>query len=174
VALVDEACEPDPLNARRRSTLACPPASISGRLGWGRVGVCRRRYDPRCLDRSESASASTCSPAMSPSPTPLGSPGRFTSQGRQKLARVRGHRDESEWPDRYGNRPEEPNFAAMAEAAGIKGIRVEHSDQVERALREAFAHPGFRPRRRDDDEARARHAPPRSRPSKPRGSASSC
>ena len=35
-----------------------------------------------------------------------------------------------------------PNFAAMAEAAGIKGIRVEHSDQVEGALREAFAHPG--------------------------------
>lgn len=34
-----------------------------------------------------------------------------------------------------------PNFAAMAEAAGIKGIRVEHSDQVEAALREAFAHP---------------------------------
>jgi pyruvate dehydrogenase (quinone) len=35
-----------------------------------------------------------------------------------------------------------PNFAAMAEAAGIKGIRVERSDQVEAALREAFAHPG--------------------------------
>ncbi len=35
-----------------------------------------------------------------------------------------------------------PNFAAMAEAAGIKGIRVERSDQVEGALREAFAHPG--------------------------------
>ena len=35
-----------------------------------------------------------------------------------------------------------PNFAAMAEAAGIKGFRVERSDQVEGALREAFAHPG--------------------------------
>jgi pyruvate dehydrogenase (quinone) len=35
-----------------------------------------------------------------------------------------------------------PNFAAMAEAVGIKGIRVERSDQVEAALREAFAHPG--------------------------------
>jgi pyruvate dehydrogenase (quinone) len=35
-----------------------------------------------------------------------------------------------------------PNFAAMAEATGIKGIRVEHSGQVEAALREALAHPG--------------------------------
>ncbi|HEY2010622.1 MAG TPA: ubiquinone-dependent pyruvate dehydrogenase [Rhizomicrobium sp.] len=35
-----------------------------------------------------------------------------------------------------------PNFAAMAEAMGIKGIRVEQSDGLEDALREAFAHPG--------------------------------
>jgi pyruvate dehydrogenase (quinone) len=35
-----------------------------------------------------------------------------------------------------------PNFAAMAEAMGIKGIRVEHSDGLEDAIREAFAHPG--------------------------------
>ncbi|MEI9939581.1 MAG: ubiquinone-dependent pyruvate dehydrogenase [Pseudomonadota bacterium] len=35
-----------------------------------------------------------------------------------------------------------PNFAALAESAGIKGIRVEHSHQVDAALREAFAHPG--------------------------------
>jgi pyruvate dehydrogenase (quinone) len=35
-----------------------------------------------------------------------------------------------------------PNFAKLAEAVGIKGIRVESSDQVEGALREAFAHPG--------------------------------
>ena len=41
-----------------------------------------------------------------------------------------------------GTELKNPNFAAMAEAAGIKGIRVERSDQVEAALREAFAHPG--------------------------------
>lgn len=35
-----------------------------------------------------------------------------------------------------------PNFAAMAEAMGIKGIRVEHPSQLEAALREAFSHPG--------------------------------
>jgi pyruvate dehydrogenase (quinone) len=35
-----------------------------------------------------------------------------------------------------------PDFAAMANAVGIRGFRVEHSGQVEGALREAFAHPG--------------------------------
>lgn len=35
-----------------------------------------------------------------------------------------------------------PNFAAMAEAAGIKGIRLEHPDDVERGVREAFSHNG--------------------------------
>jgi pyruvate dehydrogenase (quinone) len=35
-----------------------------------------------------------------------------------------------------------PDFAAVARAAGIKGIRVERSADVEGALREAFAHPG--------------------------------
>jgi len=35
-----------------------------------------------------------------------------------------------------------PDFAAMARAIGIKGIRVEQSGEVEGALREAFAHPG--------------------------------
>ena len=35
-----------------------------------------------------------------------------------------------------------PNFARVAEAAGLKGIRVEESDSLEAALREAFAHPG--------------------------------
>jgi pyruvate dehydrogenase (quinone) len=35
-----------------------------------------------------------------------------------------------------------PDFAAMARAVGIKGIRVERSGDVEGALREAFAHPG--------------------------------
>lgn len=37
---------------------------------------------------------------------------------------------------------ENPNFAAMAEAMGIKGIRVEDSAEVDSALQEAFAHPG--------------------------------
>jgi len=35
-----------------------------------------------------------------------------------------------------------PNFAAMANAMGIKGIRVEHPLQLEAALTEAFAHKG--------------------------------
>jgi pyruvate dehydrogenase (quinone) len=35
-----------------------------------------------------------------------------------------------------------PNFAAMANAMGIKGVRVEHPEELEGALREAFAHPG--------------------------------
>ncbi|WP_158906053.1 ubiquinone-dependent pyruvate dehydrogenase [Burkholderia sp. L27(2015)] len=35
-----------------------------------------------------------------------------------------------------------PNFAAMANAIGIKGVRVEHPAELEGALREAFAHPG--------------------------------
>jgi pyruvate dehydrogenase (quinone) len=41
-----------------------------------------------------------------------------------------------------GTALQNPNFAAMAEAVGIKGIRVDSSEQVEGALREAFAHPG--------------------------------
>jgi pyruvate dehydrogenase (quinone) len=35
-----------------------------------------------------------------------------------------------------------PNFAAMANAIGIKGVRVEHPAELEQALSEAFAHPG--------------------------------
>jgi pyruvate dehydrogenase (quinone) len=35
-----------------------------------------------------------------------------------------------------------PNFADMATVAGLKGIRVESSDALDDALREAFAHPG--------------------------------
>ena len=35
-----------------------------------------------------------------------------------------------------------PDFAAMARAMGVKGIRVEASDDVDAALMEAFAHPG--------------------------------
>ncbi len=37
---------------------------------------------------------------------------------------------------------ENPDFAAMANAMGIKGIRVEQSADVEPALRQAFAHSG--------------------------------
>lgn len=35
-----------------------------------------------------------------------------------------------------------PDFAAMANAMGVKGIRVEASEDVDSALRDAFAHPG--------------------------------
>ncbi|MDO5638399.1 MAG: ubiquinone-dependent pyruvate dehydrogenase [Neisseria sp.] len=35
-----------------------------------------------------------------------------------------------------------PDFAAMAEAIGIKGIRVENAEMVDGALQQAFAHPG--------------------------------
>jgi pyruvate dehydrogenase (quinone) len=35
-----------------------------------------------------------------------------------------------------------PDFAAMANAIGIKGVRVEHPAELEDALRAAFAHPG--------------------------------
>ncbi|MBS7810720.1 ubiquinone-dependent pyruvate dehydrogenase [Roseococcus pinisoli] len=35
-----------------------------------------------------------------------------------------------------------PNFAAMAEAMGIRGFRVEHPQALAPALAEAFAHPG--------------------------------
>ena len=35
-----------------------------------------------------------------------------------------------------------PNFAAMAQAMGVKGIRVEDPQDLEDALREALAHPG--------------------------------
>jgi pyruvate dehydrogenase (quinone) len=35
-----------------------------------------------------------------------------------------------------------PNFAAMAEAAGIRGIRIEKPEEVEDAMAAAFAHDG--------------------------------
>ena len=35
-----------------------------------------------------------------------------------------------------------PNFAAMAEAMGIKGVRIEDPAEVEGKLAEALAHPG--------------------------------
>ena len=42
----------------------------------------------------------------------------------------------------FGTGLDNPNFAAVAEAMGIKGFRVEDSADLERALREAFAHDG--------------------------------
>lgn len=35
-----------------------------------------------------------------------------------------------------------PNFAALAEAVGIKGIRIEHPEEVETKIAEAMKHPG--------------------------------
>jgi pyruvate dehydrogenase (quinone) len=35
-----------------------------------------------------------------------------------------------------------PNFAAMAEAVGIKGVRIEDPARVDEKLAEALAHPG--------------------------------
>ena len=35
-----------------------------------------------------------------------------------------------------------PNFARLAEAVGIKGVRVEKSDDLKEAFRTAFEHPG--------------------------------
>jgi pyruvate dehydrogenase (quinone) len=41
-----------------------------------------------------------------------------------------------------GTELQNPNFAAMAEAAGIKGIRVEKASDVDTALQDAFAYEG--------------------------------
>jgi pyruvate dehydrogenase (quinone) len=41
-----------------------------------------------------------------------------------------------------GTQLKNPDFAAMANAMGVKGIRVESAEQLEPALREAFAHEG--------------------------------
>ena len=42
----------------------------------------------------------------------------------------------------YGVDLQNPNFAAMAEAVGIRGIRIEHPAEVERGIREALEHGG--------------------------------
>jgi len=42
----------------------------------------------------------------------------------------------------FGTDLDNPNFAAMAEAIGIKGIRIEDPGEVESGLREALAHDG--------------------------------
>jgi pyruvate dehydrogenase (quinone) len=41
-----------------------------------------------------------------------------------------------------GTELENPNFAAMAEAAGVRGIRIEKPDQVDEAIKAALAHDG--------------------------------
>ena len=41
-----------------------------------------------------------------------------------------------------GTNLENPNFAAMAEAIGIRGIRVETPESLEAAVRDTFAHDG--------------------------------
>jgi len=45
------------------------------------------------------------------------------------------------FPD-FGCDLKNPNFAAMANAMGIKGVRVERPQELEGAVREALAHPG--------------------------------
>jgi len=42
----------------------------------------------------------------------------------------------------YGTDFKNPNFAAMAEAAGIRGIRLEDPAQVEAGIADALAHDG--------------------------------
>jgi pyruvate dehydrogenase (quinone) len=42
----------------------------------------------------------------------------------------------------FGTELNNPNFAAMAEAVGIRGIRIEHPDQVDDGIAAAFAHDG--------------------------------
>ncbi|MEA5456407.1 ubiquinone-dependent pyruvate dehydrogenase [Sinomonas sp. JGH33] len=42
----------------------------------------------------------------------------------------------------YGTGLDNPNFAAVAEALGIKGVRVNESSELERGLKEAFDHDG--------------------------------
>ncbi len=42
----------------------------------------------------------------------------------------------------FGTDFKNPNFAAMAEAAGIRGIRLEHPEQVEEGVATALAHEG--------------------------------
>jgi pyruvate dehydrogenase (quinone) len=42
----------------------------------------------------------------------------------------------------FGTALKNPDFAAMAEAVGVRGIRIENSSDVEVGIREALAHPG--------------------------------
>jgi pyruvate dehydrogenase (quinone) len=42
----------------------------------------------------------------------------------------------------FGTKFKNPNFAAMAEAVGVRGIRLEDPGDVERGIAEALAHDG--------------------------------
>jgi pyruvate dehydrogenase (quinone) len=42
----------------------------------------------------------------------------------------------------FGTEFKNPNFAAMAEAAGVRGIRIENPGEVDEGIRAAFAHDG--------------------------------
>jgi pyruvate dehydrogenase (quinone) len=42
----------------------------------------------------------------------------------------------------FGTKFKNPNFALMAEAAGIRGIRIESAEKVHEGIRDALAHPG--------------------------------
>jgi pyruvate dehydrogenase (quinone) len=42
----------------------------------------------------------------------------------------------------YGTELQNPNFAAMAEATGVRGIRIEDAAELRSSLREALEHPG--------------------------------
>jgi pyruvate dehydrogenase (quinone) len=42
----------------------------------------------------------------------------------------------------FGTELVNPNFAAMAEAAGIKGVRIERPEEVDQKIAEAMKHPG--------------------------------
>ena len=60
----------------------------------------------------------------------------------QRHPRVCRAGDESDGFVDVGCELKNPNFAAMAEAIGIKGIRVEKPQDLKEALTEAFNHPG--------------------------------
>jgi pyruvate dehydrogenase (quinone) len=42
----------------------------------------------------------------------------------------------------FGTQFKNPDFAAMAEAVGVRGVRIESSAEVEAGIREAFSYPG--------------------------------
>jgi pyruvate dehydrogenase (quinone) len=42
----------------------------------------------------------------------------------------------------FGTEFKNPNFAAMGEAIGVRGIRLENPDEVDAGITEAFAHDG--------------------------------